>query len=109
MAYQDLRDWINRLESENELLRIKAEVDWNIEIGAIARKALDEEGPALLFENIKDYKDGRCRKLFTGGIGTRKRLTMALGLPKDSNFTDIIQFFRKSFKEQVKPMIQKSG
>ena len=59
-------------------------------------KALDEEVPALLFENIKDYKDGGCRKLFTGGIGTRKRLTMALKLPKDSNFTDIIQLNRKN-------------
>ena len=109
MAYQDLRDWIKRLESENELLRIKAEVDWDVEIGGIARRALDEQGPAILFENIKDYKDGRCTKLFTGGIGTRKRLAMALGLPKDSNFTDMTELFRKSFKEQVKPMILDNG
>jgi 4-hydroxy-3-polyprenylbenzoate decarboxylase len=101
MAYQDLRDWIKRLESENELLRIKAEVDWDVEIGGIARKALDEQGPAILFENIKDYRDGRCTKLFTGGIGTRKRLAMAFGLPTDSHFTDMTQFFRRCFKEQV--------
>jgi 4-hydroxy-3-polyprenylbenzoate decarboxylase len=109
MAYRDLRAWINKLESENELLRIKAEVDWNIELGGIARKALDEQAPALLFENIKDYRDGRCKKLFTGGIGTRKRLAMALGFQKDTHFREMVEFLRRSFKEQLKPIILDRG
>ena len=37
MAHKDLRDWINKLEAEGELKRIHAEVDWNVELGAIAR------------------------------------------------------------------------
>ena len=38
MAVRDLREWIDDLEERNDLKRIKAEVDWNEEIGAITRE-----------------------------------------------------------------------
>ncbi|MFZ1089123.1 MAG: hypothetical protein WAN75_07625, partial [Xanthobacteraceae bacterium] len=63
-SFMDTRDWIALLEKEGELRRITAEVDWNREIGAIARRVLEKKGPALLFENIKGYQSGRCNKLF---------------------------------------------
>lgn len=44
MAYKDLRAWINSLEDRGLLQRIKAEVDWNREIGAITRRVGNEEG-----------------------------------------------------------------
>jgi len=53
-SFMDTRDWIALLEKEGELRRITAEVDWNREIGAIARRVLEKKGPALLFENIND-------------------------------------------------------
>ena len=34
-GFMDLRDWIARLEKENELRRVRAEVDWDREIGAV--------------------------------------------------------------------------
>lgn len=37
MAFNDLREWIDDLEETNELKRVKAEVDWDEEIGAITR------------------------------------------------------------------------
>ncbi|MEE9551281.1 MAG: UbiD family decarboxylase, partial [Candidatus Binatia bacterium] len=63
MAQRDLRTWIKMLEDEGDLKRVTAEVDWNRELGAITRRVFSEGGPALLFENIKDYKQGRCTKL----------------------------------------------
>ena len=33
MAHKELREYINALDAEGELLRIKEEVDWNEEIG----------------------------------------------------------------------------
>ena len=59
MGYYSLREWIEKFEAEGELKRVKAEVDWDLEIGGIMREASDTGGPALLFENIKDYKDDR--------------------------------------------------
>ena len=56
MAFEDLREWLDVLEKEGELARVKTEVDWNLEIGAILRENMEHNGPALLFENIKDHK-----------------------------------------------------
>mgnify|MGYP003346719030 FL=1 len=56
MACMDLRQWIDLLEREGELHRVKAQVDWDGEIGTISRRVLEEQGPALLFENIKDHQ-----------------------------------------------------
>ena len=64
---------MNLLEQQGELRRIKAEVDWDREIGAVTRRMLAKKGPALLFENIKGYRDGRCTKLFVSGLGSRWR------------------------------------
>ena len=52
---------------------IDAEVDWNIELGTIARLAQGAgTGPALLFNNIRDYgENARCRQVFTGGLVQR--------------------------------------
>ena len=60
MAYQDLREFVRKLEKSGELKRIKAEVDPILEITEVtqrvardaARKA-DSVGPALLFERVK--------------------------------------------------------
>lgn len=51
MAYKDMREWMDKLDEEGELKRIKAEVNWDREIGAILIKILEGQGPALLFEN----------------------------------------------------------
>ena len=80
MGFLDMRQWMASLEQQGELRRIKAEVDWDREIGAITRRVLEKKGPALLFENIKGYADGRCTKLFVSGLGARSRLALALGL-----------------------------
>ena len=55
MAYKDVREFIDVLESHGELIRIKAEVDWNLEAGAILRKCNEEDYPASFFENVKGY------------------------------------------------------
>ena len=68
MKFMDMRQWIALLEKEGELRRITAEVDWNREIGAIARRVLEKKGPALLFESIKGYRNGRCTKIFVSGL-----------------------------------------
>ena len=109
MAYRSLRDWIAKLEEEGLLKRIKTEVDWNLELGAIARRVADKEGPALLFENIKDYHSTRCRKVFAGGLGSRERLALALGLPKQTSYRGIIEFIKQRLESRFDPVKVTSG
>ena len=109
MAFRDLRDWIAKLEQEGELKRVTAEVDWNREIGSVTRKTFDIGGPALLFENIKDYKDTRCRRLFTGGLGSYSRVAYMLDLPKNSSLKKITKITRERFDSIIKPIEINNG
>ena len=56
VAFGDLRGWIKALDDAGEIGEVDAEVDWNIELGTVMRLAQGPgDGPALLFNNIKDY------------------------------------------------------
>ena len=98
MAYKDLREWISTLEKEQELARVSCEVDWDREIGAVAREVLNrKKGPALLFDNIKDHKDTLCTKTFVNSMSAEERVALAIGLPKDTPFKEIT----KTIKERI--------
>jgi 4-hydroxy-3-polyprenylbenzoate decarboxylase len=68
-----------KLEEEGELHRIKTEVDWDLELGAIMRKIYEINGPACLFEKVK----GTELSLLSGALFGYKRYGMAIGSPPD--------------------------
>src|SRR5262245_15480613 len=109
MGFMDLRQWMGLLEKEGELRRIRAEVDWDRELGAIARRVLEKKGPALLFENIKGYQRGRCTRLFTGGLASRGRLALSLGLPRDVPNDQIVQYVMQKNGERRPPVLVRAG
>lgn len=53
MRYTSLRQAANDLERHGMLLRIREEVDPNLEMAEITRQVFDRQGPALLFERVK--------------------------------------------------------
>ncbi len=109
MGFVDLREWLARLEKEGELRRVTAEVDWDRELGAIARRTLEKKGPALLFERIKGYRTGRCTKLVTGVLGDRRLLAMALGFPRDVANPELVQHVMRKNRETIAPRIVPTG
>ena len=54
MAFKDNRDYIEALKKTGDVVCIKKEVDWDLEAGAISRRAMERFGPATFFEKIKD-------------------------------------------------------
>lgn len=78
MKYRDLRDFIQSLEKQGELVRVNAEVNPRLEITEICDRVLKKEGPALLFQSPKGYRFPVLANLF----GTTRRV--ALGMGKDS-------------------------
>ena len=109
MGFMDMRQWVGRLEKEGELRRITAEVDWDREIGAVARRVLEKKGPALLFENVKGYRHGRCGKLFVSGLGSRSRLALALGFPREATNRELVQHVMKKNRETIPSTIVDTG
>jgi UbiD family decarboxylase len=109
MAYSDLREWIQVLEKEGELTRVKKEVDWDLELGAVARENMDRNGPALLFENIKGHRDTLCKRLLTCSLSSFSRVALMMGLPKDTPYPELIKTWRERVKKPVPPVVVKTG
>ena len=63
------------LEASGDLVRIKEEIDPNLEMTEIADRTLRGGGPALLFENPKGYNMPLLANLF----GTEKRVAQGMG------------------------------
>lgn len=75
MKYNDLRDFIAQLEKKGLLKRISVEVDPYLEITEICDRTLKQQGPALLFENVKGSSVPVLANLF----GTTQRVAMGMG------------------------------
>lgn len=102
----DLREFIQKCEEEGELLRIKAEVDWDLELSHISKLNEEKNGPALLFENVKGY----LSPVLTGVFGTVKRLAIALGMPTDYSMCELArQWMKLSIKEPISAQQVDSG
>ncbi len=64
MSYKSLKDCILDLEKNGKLIRIKHEVDPNLEMAAIHLKYFEEGGSAILFEKVKGTKYQCASNLF---------------------------------------------
>ena len=112
VAFGDMRNWMKALKSAGELREIDAEVDWNVELGTITRIAQGPgTGPAVLFNNIKDYNKNttRCGAVFAGGLGSYRRVAMMMGLPPDTHPRELVKIGRTITEGRVPPRIVKEG
>ncbi|MCB0429183.1 MAG: UbiD family decarboxylase [Flavobacteriales bacterium] len=64
MAYRSLQDCIRDLEKHGHLVRIRTEVDPDLEMAAIHRRVFAAKGPAILFENVKGSEFPAVSNLF---------------------------------------------
>jgi len=74
VAYKNLQNFIQDLEKNGELKRIKVQVDPYLEITQIADRLSKTGGPALLFEHVK----GSNYPVLINAFGSYKRMQMAL-------------------------------
>jgi 4-hydroxy-3-polyprenylbenzoate decarboxylase len=111
IAFGDLRGWMKALDAAGELHAVDAEVDWNIELGTVARLAQGAgTGPALLFNTIRDYgANSRCHQVFTGGLSSPRRIAMMLGLPPDTPARELVKLGRTVLNDAIAPKIVKTG
>ena len=93
----DLRDFVAQCEKVGQLKRVKAEVDWDLEISHVAKVVEEKSGPALLFEKVKGYTS----PVLTGAFGTTQRLAVILG--KDPNLS-MVQLTREWVNTAVKAL-----
>ncbi|MCF8069313.1 MAG: menaquinone biosynthesis decarboxylase [Desulfobacterales bacterium] len=103
MAYKNTRQFIEKLESMNELHRIPAEVDPYLEITEIADRISKNNGPALFCENVKDSEF----PILINAYGSYKRMASALYCNRFDEIADKLMAQLKmkppqSFIEKIK-------
>ena len=84
MPIEDLGEFIEKIEKAGQLRRIKTQVDSDLEIAEILRRVMYANGPAILFENVKNHN----MPVLGNAFGSMKRLE--IGLETD-DFTQIGQ------------------
>ncbi|MBI4320615.1 MAG: UbiD family decarboxylase [Chloroflexi bacterium] len=99
--YKNMREFIDKLEANGELVRVKAPVSIEYEIGAICRKVLDGYGPALLFEN----PIGNGVPVAVNLTATRRRYAMALNTTEQ----EVHQEWISRTAKPIEPVLVETG
>ena len=107
MPFKDLREYLARLEKEGELRRFEEEVDWNLEAGAMTRRALETGLPAPFFEKIKGYPRGY--QMVSCVLANLKRIAIAMDRHPDTPMRELIEEYLRRQKKPVKPVTVKTG
>jgi len=100
-----MRDFIEQAERGGMLHRIKAEVDWDLELSHIAKLNEEKRGPALLFENVKGYDS----PVITSVCTTTERLALIMGLPKETSLVGLMEQWVKIGEKRIPPKQVESG
>ena len=93
MKYPSLIEFIDRLELEGELLRIKQPVSPILEIAEITDRVSKQPGggKALLFENV----EGSSMPVLINAFGSTKRMNLALGVHNIEDIAKRIESYIK--------------
>ena len=91
---ESIQHFIDELEKAGELKRVKTEVDTNLEIAEILRRVSYTDGPAVLFENVRDYEI----PVLGNALGSIKRLEIGL---ETKDFSEIGQRIADMTKMEI--------
>jgi 2,5-furandicarboxylate decarboxylase 1 len=98
-TFSGIRDFVENLRDEGELLTISEPLDPKFEISTILSELGKKEAPAILFENVKDHELPVIGNL----LGTKRRLSMALGVDQQNFFENALLKLEK----RIPPVLAK--
>jgi len=107
MGFKDNRTFIDALAKTGDAVKITKEVDWDLEASAITGRCCELNGPACLFENLKDYPAGG--RILGSPLATYRRLAIAMGLDPQTATKDIFAEYELRNTKPVKPVIVTDG
>ncbi|MFH1775225.1 MAG: UbiD family decarboxylase, partial [Chloroflexota bacterium] len=104
MLFHDFRDYLDKLEKQGLLLRVKQELSAKYEIAAGLRKISDTNGPAFLFERVAGYPGW----MVVGGLFATRRL-MAFALQTEDDDEQLVKRYLGFDQEYREPVPVASG
>ncbi len=101
MKFRDLRDFLAELETAGELVRVSTELSPRYEIAAAVKMIAQQQGKAVLLDNVKGYDVPVVGNL----LGSTRRLALAM----DIDEADLSAAYLEGRNQPVKPEVIASG
>ena len=102
--FEDLREYLEWLESNGKLQKVNKKVSSDCEITEIVTRMIDKNGPTLLFENVDNNTIPVAANLF----GSEEKVCDALGVDdledlysKSENLISLVDKENSSLKEKI--------
>jgi 2,5-furandicarboxylate decarboxylase 1 len=96
-AFSGIRDFVAYLKEHGELLTLSTPLDPRFELSTILSELGKREAPAILFEKVKGYQFPVVGNL----LGTKKRLSIALGVDQE----DLVEAPLQKLEKKVSPIL----
>lgn len=103
---QDLREWLERVESMGDLLRVTQPVSCQEEMSAISYLvAKQSPSPAILFDHIKGFEKSPIKALSLWNIlgPSLRRIAITMEEPPDTPTIDLIRRVKDKLKQRTLP------
>ena len=100
-VFSGLRDFIEELNRRGDLISVPYPLDTKYEISTVLSEMDKKEGPAILFERVKGHRLSVVGNL----LGTRKRLSLALGIDPEKLFEE----FPKRMEKRLPPVLTRDA
>ncbi len=115
----EFRAFLEELKDEGELREIDKEIDWELQSSAICAMSQRVGGPAVKFNNVKDYPDIPLIGSIYCGPGfyywpqlprrMHGRIAMALDLEKDTHYDELLGTILDRKKSAIRPIEVEAG
>ena len=103
----EFRDFLAEHERIGELVEIDDEVDQDLEVGAIMSLANKHHAPAQLFNNVRGVAAGA--RMINGIRGNVARLAVTFGLPPDTDYHVLVDYYGAIAKQRLAPVVVDAG
>src|SRR5262245_20456898 len=103
---KSLREYLDQLKALGEVQEIDAEVDWNLEMGAIIRRSYELRAPAPLFNCIKGIERGFRVLGAPAGVSRKNglaRVALSLGLPAKATGGELVEALAEAHRKPPLP------
>lgn len=91
----DLRGFLGALKERGKL-QVVNNSDWDLEIGTINKLMAEGQGPALVFDSVKDYPQGF--RMATNLLHHRVGQKLAFGFSEEMSDLECVADWKKKWK-----------
>ena len=100
--FYDLQSYLKFLDRIGDLKIVDSEVDPELEITEICSRTIEENGPALLFNNVRGSKYPLAANLF----GTKERMDLSLGCDPKQLGQELLNFAQKAVPPKFSTLME---